>query len=61
MAYSPKSQKTYNSKCHYFSVKYTPVESDQAEKLKAYLKKTGQSANSYIKDLIKRDLENKGV
>lgn len=61
MAYSPKSQKTYNSKCHYFSIKYTPVESDQAEKLKAYLKKTGQSANSYIKDLIKRDLDNKGV
>ena len=61
MAYSPKSQKTYNSKCHYFSVKYTPVESDQAEKLKAYLKKTGQSANSYIKALIKADLDQKEV
>lgn len=61
MAYSPKSQKTYNSKCHYFSVKYTPIESDQADKLKTYLKETGQSANAYIKDLIKRDLDKKGV
>ena len=62
MAYSPKSQKTYNNKCHYFSVKYTPAESDQADRLKAYLSKTGQSANAYIKDLIKHDLDNnKGV
>lgn len=61
MVYSPKSQKTYNNKCHYFSVKYTPVESDQADKLKAYLKKTGQSANAYIKALIKKDLDQKGV
>ena len=61
MAYSPKSQKTYNSKCYYFSVKYTPIESDQADRLKAYLKETGQSANAYIKDLIKRDLDIKGV
>jgi len=61
MAYSPKSQKTYNSKCYYFSVKYAPAESDQADKLKTYLKETGQSANAYIKDLIKRDLDNKGV
>ena len=61
MAYSPKSQKTYNSKCYYFSVKYTPAESDQADKLKTYLKETGQSANAYIKDLIKRDLDKKGI
>ena len=61
MAYSPKSQKTYNNKCHYFSVKYTPIESDQADKLKTYLKETGQSANAYIKDLIKRDLDKKGI
>lgn len=61
MAYSPKSQKTYNNKCHYFSVKYTPAESDQADKLRAYLKVSGQSANAYIKALIKADLDQKGV
>lgn len=61
MVYSPKSQKTYNSKCYYFSVKYTPAESDQADKLKTYLKETRQSANAYIKDLIKRDLDKKGI
>ena len=61
MTYSPKSQKTYNSKCYYFSAKYTPAESDQADKLKTYLKETGQSANAYIKDLIKRDLDQKGI
>lgn len=61
MAYSPKSQKTYNNKCHYFTVKYTPVESDQADKLKTYLKETGQSANAYLKELIKKDLDQKEV
>ena len=31
-------QDLYRGKCYYFSVKYTPAESDQADKLKTYLK-----------------------
>lgn len=30
-------------------------------RLRAYLNQTGQSANSYIKGLIKADLDGKGV
>lgn len=30
------------------------------ERVKAYLEQTGQSANSYIKALIKADLDSKG-
>ena len=61
MAYSPKSQKTYNDKCYRFSIKYLPSESEDSDRLKAYLKETGQSANSYIKSLIKKDLDDKNV
>ena len=31
-----------------------------SERVKAYLEQTGQSANSYIKALIKADLDSKG-
>lgn len=59
MAYSAKSQKTYNDKCYRFSIKYLPSEAEEVERFKSYLDQTGQSANSYIKELIKKDLDNK--
>ena len=60
MAYSAKSQKKYNDKCYRFSIKFIPSEHDEIERVKAYLEQTGQSANSYIKSLIKADLDAKG-
>lgn len=42
------------------SVKYTPNEQIDGERVKAYLEQTGQSANAYIKSLIKADLDAKG-
>lgn len=59
MAYSAKSQKTYNDKCYRFSIKFLPSEAEEVERFKSYLDQTGQSANSYIKKLIKKDLDNK--
>lgn len=60
MAYSAKGQKKYNANSTYLSVKYTPNEQIDGERVKAYLEQTGQSANAYIKSLIKADLDAKG-
>lgn len=61
MAYSPVSQKTYNQKCIRFAIKYTPSEKKESDRLKEYLEKNGLSANGYIKELIKKDLDRKGI
>lgn len=58
---SRKADKTYNEKRIPFSIGYTPVDIDEGKRLKAYLAQTGQSANSYIKGLIKTDLDSKNV
>ena len=43
------------------TIAYKKQDIEEGQRLKAYLAETGQSANSYIKDLIKRDLDAKGV
>lgn len=60
MAYNAKGQKKYNAKSINLAVSYKPPERVDGERVKAYLDQTGQSANSYIKSLIKRDLDSKG-
>lgn len=44
-----------------FAVKYRKNEIEEGKRLKSYLETTGQSANSYLKDLIKKDLDSKGI
>ena len=61
MAYSPKSQKTYNQKCNRINLKYTEKELLEYNRLKEYCKKMELPVNTYIKDLIKRDLDRKGI
>lgn len=61
MAYNPKAQKKYREKSLNFTVCYRPSEIAQGKRLKAYLEKTGQSANMYIKNLIKNDLDSLGI
>ena len=61
MAYSAKSQKTYNNKCYRFSIKFVPSEHDEVQRFKRYIEESGQSANAYIKELIRRDLDEKGI
>ncbi len=54
------SYKTYNQKSIQLTVSYRPTDLQDGERVKAYLEQTGQSANSYIKALIKADLDAKG-
>lgn len=61
MAYNAKSQKKYNDKCYRFSIKFVPSEIEEIERFKFYLANTGQTANSYIKKLIKKDLDSKDI
>ncbi len=55
-----KAVKKYREKTVSFAVKYSAVDANQGNVLKAYLEQMGQSANSYIKALIKADLDAKG-
>lgn len=55
-----KAVKKYREKTVSFAVKYSAVDAEEGKRLKAYLAQTGQSANSYIKGLIKRDMDSKG-
>lgn len=61
MAYSKKAQARYDKKCSMYSVKYTPTDINDGKRLQMYLSQTGQSANAYIKSLIKADLDSKGI
>lgn len=61
MAYSPKSQKTYNQKYNRINLKYTEKELLEYNRLKEYCKKMELPVNTYIKELIKRDLDGKGI
>ena len=63
MAYNKEVQSRYKKKITQYKVQYSLSDNDRKEsdRLKAYLAETGQSANSYIKALIKRDLDNKGI
>lgn len=56
-----KAVKKYREKTVSFAVKYSAVDADQGQRLKEYLANTGQSANSYIKELIRADLDSKGI
>lgn len=60
MTYNAKSQKKYNENSIFYHIKYTPKENIEGERLKEYLKQSGKTANSYIKELIKNDLDSKG-
>jgi len=61
MAYSKKSQAEYNKKRKQFKVQYSLSDDNEGLRLQKYLEQTGQSANSYIKRLIKEDLDKKGI
>lgn len=60
MAYYKEAQDKYKKKISQFKVQYSLNDITEGQRIKAYLKQTGQSANSYIKALIKADLDSKG-
>ena len=55
-----KAVQKYRKKTVSFAVKYSAVDAIEGKRLKAYLDQTGQSANSYLKGLIRADLDAKG-
>lgn len=61
MAYNKDAQKKYSEKTMTFAVKYYPTDIKEGQRLKKHLEETGQSANSYLKELIKKDLDKKGI
>lgn len=61
MAYDKKAQSKYRAKSINIAVCYRPTDIIEGQRLKQYLESTAQSANSYIKQLIKSDLDNKGI
>ena len=61
MAYSPKSQKKYNDKCNRIYLKYSEKEMQDYDRIVDYCNSNNYAISTYIKGLIKRDLDNKGV
>lgn len=63
MAYNKEVQSRYRKKIAQFKAEYSLSEEDKKEalRIRAYLKQSNQSANAYIKSLIKHDLDKKGV
>ena len=55
-----KAYKNYNNKSIQLSVCYRPSEIDEGKRIKSYLDEHNLSANAYIKDLIKKNLDSKG-
>lgn len=56
-----RAQKKYNEKTITVAASYKPgTDINEGQRVKAYLKQTGMSANSYIKSVIKADLDKKG-
>lgn len=61
MAYNKKADENYRKKIDRMAIKYSIAELHESERLRKYLEQSGQSANSYIKGLIKSDLDRKGI
>lgn len=61
MAYSAKSQKNYNDKCNRITLKYTEKELQEYDRLMYYIEMNRLQKSVYIKGLIKRDLDSKGI
>lgn len=61
MAYSAKSQSIYKKKLKQFKVQYNLQDNIDGLRLQQYLDNSNQTANAYLKDLIKRDLDSKGI
>ena len=56
-----KAIKKYNSNSKYISIKYTPNQISDYERVTTYCSNNGLALQAYIKSLIKADLDSKGV
>lgn len=56
-----KAYVKYNKKKQMYSLVYTPTDMQEGLRLKKYIESTGISCNAYLKELVKRDLDSKGI
>lgn len=61
MAYNKDAQKKYNEKVKMFALRYTPTDIKDGKRLEKYLKDNNLSCNAYLKNLVKKDLDEKGI
>jgi hypothetical protein len=61
MAYYKKSQTNYKKKLIQAKAQYSLNDIEEGKRLLYYLAQTKQSTNSYLKALIKADLDSKGI
>ena len=56
-----KAVAKYAKKTQSFALKYFATDIQEGLRLKHYIESNGISCNSYLKELVKRDLDNKGI
>lgn len=56
-----KAVKKYSKKTKTFALKYYATDIDEALRLSKYLEDNNISCNSYLKQLVRKDLDNKGI
>lgn len=56
-----KAYKKYNQKKKTFSAVYTPTDMEEAERFEKFISTQSMSKNEYLKMLIKKDMDSKGV
>lgn len=56
-----RAYKKYNQKKKTFSAVYTPTDMEEAIRFEKFLESQSISKNEYIKMLIKKDMDEKGV
>lgn len=56
-----KAYKKYNQKKKTFSAVYTPTDMKEAERFEKFISTQSMSKNEYLKMLIKKDMDSKGI
>ncbi len=61
MAYNKKNQTDYNKKRKQYKAQYSLADASEVARIDKYLDDNGLTAGTYIKSLIKSDLDAKGI
>lgn len=56
-----QAYKRYRAKKLNFAISYSPTDKIEGLRLQYYLAQSGQSANAYLKSLVKADLDSKSI
>lgn len=56
-----RADRKYNQKKKTYALVYTPTDIQDALRLQSYLDNADMSCNAYLKSLVKKDLDEKGI